>query len=81
MTPGERILQREEYHEVGCSSLFGSYSVWSSRSLRHWASGAAFNAQMLVHLAALEGKAEPFSARAALQQYKEDLAQIIPVYR
>ncbi|XP_030296749.1 uncharacterized protein LOC115596095 isoform X2 [Sparus aurata] len=52
-----------------------------SRSLRHWASGAAFNAQMLVHLAALEGKAEPFSARAALQQYKEDLAQIIPVYR
>ncbi|XP_036980697.1 uncharacterized protein LOC119034087 isoform X2 [Acanthopagrus latus] len=52
-----------------------------SRSLRHWASGAAFNAQMLVHLAALEGKAEPFPARAALQQYKEDLAQIIPVYR
>ena len=77
VTPGERI----HHCEVGCSSLFGSYSVWSSRSLRHWASGAAFNAQMLVHLAALEGKAEPFPARAALQQYKEDLAQIIPVYR
>ncbi|XP_035519911.1 uncharacterized protein LOC118329741 isoform X2 [Morone saxatilis] len=52
-----------------------------SRSLRHWASGAAFNTQMLVHLAALEGKAEPLAARAALEQYKEDLAQIIPAYR
>ncbi|XP_023130371.2 uncharacterized protein LOC111571451 [Amphiprion ocellaris] len=52
-----------------------------SRSLRHWASGAAFHTQMLVHLAVLEGKAEPLSARAALEQYKEDLAQILPAYR
>ncbi|XP_041803954.1 uncharacterized protein LOC121614209 isoform X2 [Chelmon rostratus] len=52
-----------------------------SRSLRHWASGAAFNTQMLVHLARLEGKAEPLAARAALEQYKEDLTQIIPAYR
>ncbi|XP_074532137.1 uncharacterized protein LOC141795220 [Halichoeres trimaculatus] len=52
-----------------------------SRSLRHWASGAAFHTQMLVHLACFEGQIEPLSARAALQQYKEDLTQIIPVYR
>lgn len=52
-----------------------------SRSLRHWASGASFHTQMLVHLARLEGKAEPLSARAALQQYKEDLTQILPAYR
>ncbi|KAM9345367.1 uncharacterized protein ABDE67_014233 [Symphorus nematophorus] len=52
-----------------------------SRSLRHWASGAAFNTQMLFHLACFEGKAEPLAARAALEQYKEDLAQIIPAYR
>ncbi|XP_047458122.1 uncharacterized protein LOC125018354 [Mugil cephalus] len=52
-----------------------------SRSLRHWASGAAFHTHMLVHLAGLEGKAEPLAARAALEQYKEDLAQIIPAYR
>lgn len=51
------------------------------RSLRQWASGAAFHAQMLVHLAGLEGHAEPLAARAALDQYKEDLAQIIPAYR
>ncbi|CAG6016566.1 unnamed protein product [Menidia menidia] len=53
----------------------------NSRSLRHWACGAAFHTQMLVHLACLEGKDEPLSARAALEQYKEDLAQIIPAYR
>ncbi|KAM3606364.1 uncharacterized protein V6R79_014914 [Siganus canaliculatus] len=53
----------------------------SSRSLRHWACGAAFHTQMLVHLAGMEGTAEPLSARAALEQYKEDLAQIIPAYR
>ncbi|XP_011491372.1 uncharacterized protein LOC101167588 isoform X2 [Oryzias latipes] len=53
----------------------------SSSSLRHWASGAIFHTQMLIHLARLEGKAEPFSARAALEQYREDLAQIIPAYR
>ncbi|XP_010741489.3 uncharacterized protein LOC104928834 isoform X1 [Larimichthys crocea] len=53
----------------------------NSRCLRHWASGAAFNTQMLVHLAGLEGKAEPLAARAALEQYKEDLTQIIPAYR
>ncbi|XP_042358169.1 uncharacterized protein LOC121954609 isoform X2 [Plectropomus leopardus] len=52
-----------------------------SRSLRHWASGAAFHTQMLVHLAALEGQAEPLAARAALEQYKDDLTQIIPAYR
>ncbi|XP_017283838.1 uncharacterized protein LOC108243109 [Kryptolebias marmoratus] len=52
-----------------------------SRSLRHWACGAAFHIQMLVHLACLEGKAEPLSARAALNLYREDLKQIIPVYR
>lgn len=57
------------------------FTVWSFRSLRHWASGAAFNTQMLVHLAALEGKAEPLAAKAALEQYKEDLTQIIPAYR
>ncbi|TNM99485.1 hypothetical protein fugu_012518 [Takifugu bimaculatus] len=52
-----------------------------SRSLKHWASGAAFNVQMLVHLSALQGQAEPLAAKAALEQYKEDLAQIIPAYR
>ncbi|XP_040906147.1 uncharacterized protein LOC121189773 [Toxotes jaculatrix] len=52
-----------------------------SRSLRHWASGAAFHTQMLVHLAGLEGQVEPLAARAALEQYKEDLTQIIPAYR
>ncbi|XP_039995641.1 uncharacterized protein LOC120796668 [Xiphias gladius] len=52
-----------------------------SRSLRHWASGAAFHTQMLAHLAVLEGEVEPLAARAALEQYKEDLAQIIPAYR
>ncbi|XP_070697373.1 uncharacterized protein [Pempheris klunzingeri] len=52
-----------------------------SRSLRHWASGAAFHIHMMVHLASLEGQAEPLAARAALEQYKEDVAQIIPVYR
>ncbi|XP_034754768.1 uncharacterized protein LOC117960743 isoform X2 [Etheostoma cragini] len=52
-----------------------------SRSLRHWASGAAFHSQMLVHLAGFEGQAEPLAARAALEQYKEDLSQIIPAYR
>ncbi|XP_033469928.2 uncharacterized protein LOC117248779 isoform X1 [Epinephelus lanceolatus] len=52
-----------------------------SRSLRHWASGAAFHTQMLVHLARLEGQAEPLAARASLEQYKEDLTQIIPAYR
>ncbi|XP_022608695.1 uncharacterized protein LOC111227463 isoform X1 [Seriola dumerili] len=52
-----------------------------SRSLRHWASAAAFHTQMLIHLAALEGLVEPLAARAALEQYKEDLTQIIPAYR
>ncbi|XP_029961737.1 uncharacterized protein LOC115398879 [Salarias fasciatus] len=53
----------------------------SSRSLRYWASAAAFHTQMLIHLARMEGKAEPACARAALEQYREDLSQIIPVYR
>ncbi|XP_061601012.1 uncharacterized protein LOC133463473 [Cololabis saira] len=52
-----------------------------SRSLRHWASGAIFHVQMLFHLSHLEDKAEPFSAKAALQQYKEDLTQILAAYR
>ncbi|XP_067370155.1 uncharacterized protein [Channa argus] len=52
-----------------------------SRSLRHWASGAAFHTQMLLHLAGFEGQVEPLAARAALEHYKEDLAQIIPAYR
>ncbi|XP_033835611.1 uncharacterized protein LOC117382518 [Periophthalmus magnuspinnatus] len=52
-----------------------------SRSLRQWASGAAFHTQMLVHLAGLEGQMEALAARGALLQYREDLEQIIPVYR
>lgn len=36
---------------------------------------------MLVHLSALEGQAESLAAKAALEQYREDLAQIIPAYR
>ncbi|XP_054886035.1 uncharacterized protein LOC129360020 isoform X2 [Poeciliopsis prolifica] len=52
-----------------------------SRSLRHWACGAAFHTQMLVHLACFEDKAEPLSARAAMDQYLEDLKQIITAYR
>lgn len=52
-----------------------------SRSLRQWASGAAFHTQMLVHLAGLQGQTEPLAARAAVTQYREDLEQIIPVYR
>ncbi|XP_078144760.1 uncharacterized protein LOC139928602 [Centroberyx gerrardi] len=52
-----------------------------SRSVRQWASGAAFHTQMLVHLAGLEGQAEPLAARAALEQYQEDLTHIIPAYR
>lgn len=52
-----------------------------SKSLRQWASGAAFHSQMLVHLAGLEGQTEPLAARAAVRQYREDLEQILPVYR
>ncbi|XP_019743647.1 uncharacterized protein LOC109526663 [Hippocampus comes] len=52
-----------------------------SQSLRFWASGAAFHTQMLIHLAVLEGRDEPLSARAVLEQYKEDLAQMVPAYR
>lgn len=52
-----------------------------SRSFRHWACGAAFHTQMLVHLACFEDKPEPLSARAALDQYLEDLKQIIVNYR
>lgn len=51
------------------------------RSVRHWACAAAFHSQMLVHLAALEKKQEAPAAKAALQQYREDLTQIIPAYR
>ncbi|XP_012707943.2 uncharacterized protein LOC105917629 [Fundulus heteroclitus] len=52
-----------------------------SRSFRHWACGAAFHTQMLVHLARFEDKPEPLSARAALNQYTEDLRQIRAAYR
>nr|XP_020457412.1 uncharacterized protein LOC109961131 isoform X2 [Monopterus albus] len=52
-----------------------------SRSVRHWASAAAFHTQMLMHLAVLDGHVEPLAARTALEQYKEDLIQIIPSYR
>ncbi|KAG7511678.1 hypothetical protein JOB18_007236 [Solea senegalensis] len=52
-----------------------------SRSLRHWASGAVFHIQLLVHLSALEGLNEPLVAREALEQYKDDLTEIIPAYR
>ncbi|XP_038156502.1 uncharacterized protein LOC119793397 isoform X1 [Cyprinodon tularosa] len=52
-----------------------------SRSLRHWACGAAFHTQMLVHLACFEDKPEPLSARAALDQYREDFKQIRAAYR
>ncbi|XP_061767269.1 uncharacterized protein LOC133559476 [Nerophis ophidion] len=52
-----------------------------SRSLRFWASGAAFHTQMLVHLAGMEGQQEPLAARAVLEQYKEDLTQMVPAYR
>ncbi|XP_072293554.1 uncharacterized protein [Eucyclogobius newberryi] len=52
-----------------------------SKSFRQWASGAAFHTQMLVHLAGLEGQMEPLAARGALTQYREDLEQIISVYR
>lgn len=52
-----------------------------SRSFRQWASGAAFHTQMLVHLARLEDQMEPLAAMAALRQYREDLEQIIPIYR
>ncbi|XP_077352426.1 uncharacterized protein LOC144001752 isoform X2 [Festucalex cinctus] len=52
-----------------------------SQSLRFWASGSAFHTQMLIHLAVLEGREEPLSARAVLQQYKEDLVQITSAYR
>lgn len=68
-------------HNYGHELFDLSYTVHSSRSLRHWASGAAFHTQMLVHLARLEGQAEPLAARASLEQYKEDLTQIIPAYR
>ncbi|XP_015251427.1 PREDICTED: uncharacterized protein LOC107098318 isoform X3 [Cyprinodon variegatus] len=52
-----------------------------SRSLRHWACGAAFHTQMLVHLACFEDKPEPLSARAALDQYRGDFKQIRAAYR
>ncbi|XP_077438618.1 uncharacterized protein LOC144061758 [Vanacampus margaritifer] len=52
-----------------------------SQSFRFWASGAAFHTQMLIHLAVLERREEPLSARAVLEQYKEDLAQIVSTYR
>jgi len=64
------------------SLLGGAGGGCDSRALRHWASGAAFHTQVLVHLAGLEGRTHPpAAARAALEQYREDLAQIIPAYR
>ncbi|XP_067092582.1 uncharacterized protein [Osmerus mordax] len=53
----------------------------SSRGLKHWASGAALHTHMLVHLAGLEQKGEPLAALAALEQYHEDMEDLIPAYR
>lgn len=76
--------QREQTHETPLEHLIVSTLpcvVITLRFLRHWACAAAFHAEMLVHLAALEGKQESLAAKAALQQYREDLMQIIPAYR
>ena len=53
----------------------------SSRGLKHWASGAALHIHMLVHLAGLEQKGEPLAALAALEQYHQDMEDLIPAYR
>lgn len=74
----------EQAHETPLEHLVVSTLpcvVVTLRSLRHWACAAAFHTEMLVHLAALEGKQESLAAKAALQQYREDLMQIIPAYR
>lgn len=76
---GEHGVSRGWFHTVEC--MFRSYTACLCRSLRHWASGAAFHTQMMVHLACFEGQVEPLAARAALEQYKDDLTQIIPAYR
>ncbi|PWA14038.1 hypothetical protein CCH79_00015823, partial [Gambusia affinis] len=69
----------------GCDSRYSAekeLTEWKGNvSLRHWACGAAFHTQMLVHLACFEDKAEPLSARAAMDQYLEDLKQIKAAYR
>lgn len=53
----------------------------SSRALKQWASGAALHTHMLVHLAGLEQRGEPLPALAALEQYQEDMEELIPAYR
>lgn len=77
-------LEPPSGHHFTCPTWGGGVNVtvgdcvlvlWSSRSLRHWASGAVFHTQMLVHLDEL------LVAREALQQYKEDLSEIIAAYR
>ncbi|KAM6956641.1 uncharacterized protein FYW47_012594 [Aplochiton taeniatus] len=61
------------------SSLLGQRC--DTRGLRQWASAALFHTQMLVHLAGLEGSGKPLAAQAALEQYEEDVRELIPAYR
>ncbi|KAM4729335.1 uncharacterized protein FYW61_009940 isoform 2-T6 [Anableps anableps] len=82
-----RLIEDSVRHEAQLSLILTQLKTCllggdcDSRSLRHWACGAAFHTQMLVHLACFEDKPEPLSARAALDQYLEDLKQIIAAYR
>ena len=62
-----------------CSYPFIAFS--HPRTLRQWASGALFHTQMLVQLAELEGRTEKLAAKAVLEQYQEDLNEIIYAYR
>ncbi|XP_010887424.1 uncharacterized protein LOC105021442 isoform X2 [Esox lucius] len=53
----------------------------SSKGLKHWASGAAFHTQMLLHLTRLEQRGDPLVVQAAMEQYQEDFKEILPVYK
>ncbi|XP_036842495.1 uncharacterized protein LOC110530352 isoform X1 [Oncorhynchus mykiss] len=53
----------------------------SSKALKHWASGAAFHTQMLLHLTRLEQRGDPLVVQAAMEQYQEDFREILPAYR
>ncbi|KAJ8013849.1 hypothetical protein DPEC_G00034080 [Dallia pectoralis] len=53
----------------------------SSKGLKHWASGAAFHTQMLLHLARLEERSDPLVIQAAMDQYQEDFREILPAYK
>ncbi|KAL0964554.1 hypothetical protein UPYG_G00325560 [Umbra pygmaea] len=53
----------------------------SSKGLKHWASGAAFHTQMLLHLTRLDQRGDPLVMQAAMEQYQEDFRQILPAYR